>query len=80
MSITRACNRTNHYEHNLETKKRLGKAMTESVASYECEVCLLKREEQRKLLTLEMDYLVCPDYKKSQTPPLGDKSKQNNQF
>ena len=35
----------------------LGKAMVESVACYGCEVCLLKTEEQRKLLALEMDYL-----------------------
>ena len=46
MSITRACNRTNHYEHNLETKKRLGKAMTESVASYECEVGFLRETKK----------------------------------
>ena len=38
-------------------KMRLGKAMVESVACYECEVWLLKTEEQRKLLALEMDYL-----------------------
>ena len=31
--------------------------MVESVAYYGCEVWLLKREEQRKLLALEMDYL-----------------------
>ena len=31
--------------------------MVGSVACYGCEVWLLKREEQRKLLALEMDYL-----------------------
>ena len=31
--------------------------MVESVACYGCEVWLLKTEEQRKLLALEMDYL-----------------------
>ena len=31
--------------------------MVESVAFYGCEVWLLKTEEQRKLLALEMDYL-----------------------
>ena len=30
--------------------------MVESVACYGCEVWLLKREKQRKLLVLEMDY------------------------
>ena len=35
-------------------KNRLGKAMVESVAWYGCEVLLLKTEEQRKLLALEM--------------------------
>ena len=38
-------------------KKRLRKAIVESVACYGCEVWLLKTEEQRKLLALEMDYL-----------------------
>ena len=42
---------------SLDTKKRLGKAIVESVACYGCEVWLLKAEEQRKLLALEMDYL-----------------------
>ena len=42
---------------SLDTKKRLGKAVIESVACYWCEVWLLKTEEQRKLLALEMDYL-----------------------
>ena len=37
--------------------KRLGKAVVESEACYGCEVWILKREEQRKLITLEMDYL-----------------------
>ena len=32
--------------------------MVESVVCYGCEVWLLKREEQRKLLALEMDYLI----------------------
>ena len=41
---------------SLDTKKRLGKAVVESVACYGCEVWL-KTEEQRKLLALEMDYL-----------------------
>ena len=40
---------------SLETKKRLGKAMVESVACYGCEVWLLKREKQSK--ALEMDHL-----------------------
>ena len=31
--------------------------MVESVACYGCEVWLLKTEEQKKLLALEMDYL-----------------------
>ena len=31
--------------------------MVESVACYGCEVWLLKSEEQRKLIALEMDYL-----------------------
>ena len=31
--------------------------MVQSVACYGCEVWLLKREEQRKLLALQMDYL-----------------------
>ena len=31
--------------------------MVESVACYGCEVWLLKTEEQRKLLALQMDYL-----------------------
>ena len=31
--------------------------MVESVACYECEVWLLKTEEQGKILALEMDYL-----------------------
>ena len=31
--------------------------MVESVACYGCEVWLLKTEEQRKLLALEIDYL-----------------------
>ena len=31
--------------------------MVTSVACYGCEVWLLKTEEQKKLLTLEMDYL-----------------------
>ena len=42
---------------SLDTKKRLGKAVVESVACYGCEVWLLNTEEQRKLLALEMDYL-----------------------
>ena len=48
--------------------------MVESVACYGCEVWLLKTEEQRKLLAIEMDFvsqLVCPGYRKSETPPLG---------
>ena len=51
--------------------------MVESVACHGCEVRLLKREEQRKLLALEMDYLRSSDYKKSETLPLGAKFKQN---
>ena len=31
--------------------------MVKSVACYGCEVWLLKTEEQRKILALEMDYL-----------------------
>ena len=42
---------------SLETRKQLGKPVVESVACYVCEVWLLKTEEQRKLLALEMDYL-----------------------
>ena len=38
-----------------ETNKWLGKAMVESVVCYGCEVWLIKREEQRKLLALKMD-------------------------
>ena len=41
----------------LDTKKRLEKAMVESEACYGCEVWLLKTEEQRKLLALEIDYI-----------------------
>ena len=40
-----------------DTKKRLGKAIVESVAYYECEVSILMREEQRKFLALKMDCL-----------------------
>ena len=46
----------------------------------------VKREEQRKLLALEVDYsylrskLECPDYKKSGTSPFGAKYTQYNQF
>ena len=54
---------------SLDTKKRLGNVMVESVACYGCEVWLLRREEQRKLLPLEIDFKECPGYKKSQTPP-----------
>ena len=67
----------------LDTKKQLGKGIVESVACYGCEVLLLKTEEQRKLLALDMDYLwrsECPDYKKSQRLQLGEKCKPNNQF
>ena len=42
---------------SLDTKKRLGKAVVESLACYVCELWLLKREEQRKLLALEIGYL-----------------------
>ena len=45
------------YTISLDTKKWLGKAMVEWVAWYTCEVWLLKTEEQRKLLALEIDYL-----------------------
>ena len=49
-----------------------------------CYGWLLKTEEQRKLLALEMDYLRRSAkesrLQKSQTPPLGEKCKQNNQF
>ena len=41
----------------LDTKKPLGKTMVESTVCYGCEVCLLKTEEQRKQLVIEMDYL-----------------------
>ena len=59
--------------------------MVASVAWYGCEVWLLKREEQRKLVALEMDYLrrsarVVHITRKSQTPSLGEKYKQNSQF
>ena len=47
----------NYINISLDTKKRLGKAMVESAACYGCAVWLLKREEQRKLLALGMDYL-----------------------
>ena len=47
--------------------------MVESVACYGCEVWLLKTEEQRKLLALDMDYLRMSASvqitEKSQTPP-----------
>ena len=33
------------------------KIINETVACYGCEIWLLKTEEQRKLLALEMDYL-----------------------
>jgi len=42
---------------SLNTQNNLGKAVIESVACYGCELWLLKTEEQRKLLALEMDYL-----------------------
>jgi hypothetical protein len=42
---------------SLDTKKLLEKATVESVACYGYEARLLKREEQRILLVLEMDYL-----------------------
>ena len=62
--------------------------MVQSVACCGCEVWLLKTEEQRKLSALEMDYLrrsarvtrLQKKKKKSQTPPLGAKYKQINQF
>ena len=58
--------------------------MVRSVACYGCEVWHLKREEQRKVLALEADYLRRSvrvfSLQKSQTPPLGAKYKQNNQF
>jgi hypothetical protein len=46
---------------------------------------LLKREEQKKLLALEMDYFKMASYsvqdkKNLKTPPLGAKCKLNNQF
>ena len=41
----------------METEKWLGKAMVEAVVCYGCEVWLLKTEEHRKLLALEIDYL-----------------------
>ena len=40
---------------SLDTEKLLEKAIVESVACYGCEVWLLKTEEKRKLLALEMD-------------------------
>ena len=56
----------------------LGKAIVESVACYGCEVWLLKTEEQRKLLALEMDYLKrSASVSRLQKIP---KCKQNNQF
>ena len=48
--------------------------MVESVACYGCEVWLLNKEEQRKLLALKMDYLRSARMsrlQKSQTPSLG---------
>ena len=56
--------------------------MVKSVACYGYRVWLLKREEQRKLLALEMDFLrrSATDTKKSQTPQIRAKCKQNNQF
>ena len=70
---------------SLEKKMRLGKSVFESVVYYGYEVWLLKREEQRKLLTLEIDYLrksarVSKLQIKSQMSALGSKCKQNNQF
>ena len=44
-------------------------------------VWLLKREEQRKLLTLEMDYLMrSASVSRLQTPPLGAKYKHTIHF
>ena len=43
--------------YNLKTKKQLEKAMVESVACYGCEVWLLKRGKEKKLLALEIDCL-----------------------
>ena len=58
--------------------------MVKSVDCYGCEVWLLKREEQRKPLALEMDYLRrsarVSRLQKSETSPLEAKCKQNNQF
>ena len=39
------------------SEKKTGKALVELVACYGCKVWLLKREERRKLLGLEMGYL-----------------------
>ena len=60
---------------SLDTQKI---TVVESVACYGCEVWLLKAEEQKKLLALEVTY-EGPDYKISQTPQLAAKCKQNNQ-
>ena len=50
---------------------------------YGCEVWLIKTEEQRKVLALEMDYLRSArvsSLQKSQIPPLKANCKQNNNF
>ena len=41
----------------METENRLGKAIVEALTFYGCKIWLLKREEQRKFLVLEIDYL-----------------------
>ena len=64
----------------LDTKKLLGKAMVQSVASNGCKAWLLKTEEQRKLLALEMDYLRRSARVLRLILQLGTKCKLNNQF
>ena len=65
-------------------KTLLGEAMVESVSFYGCEVWILKREEQRKLLALEIDYSIksarVSRLQKVSKTPLGIKCTQNNQF
>ena len=54
--------------------------MIELVPLYGCEVWLLEREEQRKLLTIEMDYLRKSGRVSRLQKKKIQKCKQNNQF
>ena len=57
MGVRPSFNPTLFVEYISGHKKLLGKAVIVSVDCYGCEVRLLKTEEQRKLLALQIDYL-----------------------